>query len=107
MCRENNVYLLSLSVVSSILSSQKYTQVIYIYIMNIHAFLSIILFVVLFLSIVFWKPPFLFKKDGSIREFGIGKRQTTVVPIWLVVLIIAFLSYLTIHVGIQKNIFKF
>lgn len=66
--------------------------------MNLQAYASISLFVGLFLLISFSKPSFLFLPDGSIREFGIGKQKSTIIPIWFIVLILAFLSYLSVHV---------
>jgi hypothetical protein len=39
-------------------------------------------------------PHFLYNQDGSLREFGIGYKKKTVIPIWLVALILAILSYL-------------
>lgn len=55
---------------------------------------SIILFLVLFVFIFFIKPAFLFKKDGSIREFGIGYKNKTIFPIWLMSIILGVLCYL-------------
>ena len=55
---------------------------------------AILLFIVLFTLIQYAKPAFLYKRDGSIRQFGLGSKQKTVVPNWLVALLLAFLSYL-------------
>lgn len=57
---------------------------------------SIILFLFLFIIINYIKPNFLYNKDGSIRQFGLGKNRTSIVPIWLFGIIIAILSYLLI-----------
>lgn len=57
---------------------------------------SIILFLFLFVIINYIKPNFLYNKDGSIRQFGLGKNRTSIVPIWLFGIIIAILSYLLI-----------
>jgi len=43
-----------------------------------------------------YAPHFLYNQDGSLREFGLGYRKKTVVPIWLVALILAILSYLCV-----------
>ena len=56
--------------------------------------MAILLFIVLFTLIQYAKPAFLYKRDGSIRQFGLGSKQKTVVPNWLVALLLAFLSYL-------------
>jgi hypothetical protein len=34
--------------------------------------------------------------DGSFREFGVGYKNKTVIPIWVVSIIIAILCYLAI-----------
>ena len=55
---------------------------------------SIILFVILFGLVVYIKPSVVFRDNGSVREFGIGYKNKTIIPIWLVSIILAFLSYL-------------
>lgn len=74
--------------------------------MNYHASLSIIIFLILFLVITWFKPSFLFNLDGSVREFGIGRKQKTIIPLWLVILVLSFLSYLIIHILLQRNLIK-
>lgn len=58
--------------------------------------ISIILFVIMFGFIIMMKPTFLYNKDGSIREFGIGYKNKTILPIWLMSLILGILSYLIV-----------
>lgn len=53
---------------------------------------SLILYVILVLSLIYMKPKFLVKSDGTLKEFGTGKDKT-VVPFWLCVLLLAMLSY--------------
>lgn len=55
---------------------------------------SIVLFLIMFGAIQIIKPDFLYNKDGSIREFGVGYRNKTILPIWLLSLILGILSYL-------------
>lgn len=55
---------------------------------------SILIFIVLFSLIQYAKPAFLYKRDGSIRQFGLGSKHKTIIPNWLVALLLAFLSYL-------------
>ena len=57
---------------------------------------SIIVFVAIFLIIHNIKPSFLYKNDGSIRQFGVGYRNKTVLPLWLIVIVLSILSYLSI-----------
>jgi len=58
--------------------------------------IAIILFVVIFSIIQFMKPAFLFKSDGSLRVFGIGYKNKTILPIWLFSIILGILSYLAV-----------
>jgi uncharacterized membrane protein YozB (DUF420 family) len=55
---------------------------------------AIILFLIMFVSIQMMKPACLYNNDGSIREFGVGYRNKTILPIWLLSLILGILSYL-------------
>jgi uncharacterized membrane protein YozB (DUF420 family) len=55
---------------------------------------AIVLFLIIFIMIQFGKPGFLYKADGSIREFGVGYRNKTILPIWLLSIILGILCYL-------------
>ena len=55
---------------------------------------SISLFLILFLIIQYIKPGFLYNHDGSIRQFGIGYRNKTILPVWLLSIILGILCYL-------------
>lgn len=55
---------------------------------------SVILFVIVFGSIQLMKPACLYNKNGSIREFGIGYKNKTILPIWLLSLVLGLLCYL-------------
>lgn len=57
---------------------------------------SIILFIIIFTVIQWIKPPFLYNQNGSIREFGIGYKNKTIFPIWLLSLVLGILSYLAV-----------
>lgn len=59
-------------------------------------FVAITIFVTLFVAINYFKPLFLYNKDGSIREFGIGYKNKTILPIWLFSIILGILSYIGI-----------
>ncbi len=54
---------------------------------------SVSLFLLFFCIIVYLKPGFLFNKNGSIRNFGLGYKKKTVLPIWLVSIILSILAY--------------
>jgi len=55
---------------------------------------SIVLFLAIF-GIVQWiKPAFLYNRDGSVREFGVGYKNKTILPLWLFSILLGILSYL-------------
>jgi hypothetical protein len=57
---------------------------------------SIILFIIIFGIIQMMKPKCFYNKDGSLREFGIGYKNKTILPVWLLSLILGILSYLAV-----------
>jgi hypothetical protein len=57
---------------------------------------SIILFIVIFSIIQLIKPLFLYNSNGSIREFGIGYKNKTILPIWLLSIVLGILCYLVV-----------
>jgi hypothetical protein len=56
--------------------------------------ISIILFLFIFGVIQLSKPACFYNKDGSIREFGVGYKNKTILPIWLLSLVLGILCYL-------------
>jgi len=57
---------------------------------------TIFLFLVLFTLVHLLKPGLVYEKDGSFREFGVGYRHKTVIPIWVVSIVLAILSYVAV-----------
>ena len=57
---------------------------------------SIVIFIILYTLVLSFKPAFIFKKDGNLRNFGIGFRDKTVIPSWLLAIILAIISYLLV-----------
>jgi uncharacterized membrane protein YozB (DUF420 family) len=55
---------------------------------------AITLFIIIFAAVHVMKPACLYKQDGSIREFGVGTKNKTIMPIWLFSIILGILSYL-------------
>ena len=55
---------------------------------------SVVMFIIIFGTIQTMKPACLYNRDGSIREFGIGYRNKTIFPIWLLSLSLGILCYL-------------
>ena len=66
---------------------------------------SILLFLVLFGSISIMKPGFLYNTNGSLRTFGIGYRNKTIVPIWLISILLGILCYLFVLYYLSKHAF--
>jgi len=57
---------------------------------------AIVIFIVIYVIIIALKPGFMYNKDGSLRQFGVGYNTRTVLPIWLIVLIISIVSYFSV-----------
>jgi hypothetical protein len=55
---------------------------------------AIVLFVIIFWIVHTIKPVFLYKSDGSLREFGVGYKNKTILPVWLLSIILGILCYL-------------
>jgi hypothetical protein len=64
---------------------------------------AIILFLFIFGSIQMLKPTCFYNKDGSIRHFGVGYRNKTILPIWLLSIILGILCYLAVLVFISSS----
>ena len=56
--------------------------------------MSIFLFLIIFIIIQMFRPSFIYDNDGGFRQFGIFYKSKTVIPIWLVTIMVAILSYL-------------
>ncbi len=54
---------------------------------------SVLLFVAIYLIINHIKPAFLYTHEGTLRPFGLGYKNKTVIPLWLIAIISAILSY--------------
>ena len=57
---------------------------------------AIIIYLCLFALLNVLKPAFLYNIDGSLREFGIGLRKKTIIPVWLLSVFLAIVSYLAV-----------
>lgn len=57
---------------------------------------SIFVFMILFGVIQYAKPSIFYNTDGSIRKFGVGYKNKTILPIWLFAIVLAILSYVGI-----------
>lgn len=66
------------------------------FIRNNVTLIAIIIFFIIFVPLQIIKPGFLYNHDGSIREFGIGYKNKTIVPLWLFSIILGIFSYLLV-----------
>ncbi len=57
---------------------------------------AIILFVIIFGTIQLMKPNCFYNKNGSLRDFGVGYRNKTILPVWLLSIILGILCYLAV-----------
>jgi len=57
---------------------------------------AIVLFIIIFGIIQMMKPACFYNKDGSIREFGVGYRNKTILPIWLLSIVLGIVCYLAV-----------
>lgn len=55
---------------------------------------AILIFLFLFSIFHYLKPGISYNNEGGYRPFGLGFRNKTVVPIWVVAIILSILSYL-------------
>ena len=63
------------------------------FIKNNITLVAILIFVIVFGFIQIMKPSFLYKSDGSVRDFGIGYKNKTIMPVWLFSIFLGILSY--------------
>jgi len=66
------------------------------YIRDNQSLFAIILFLTIFGFIQMMKPAFLYNTDGSIREFGVGYKNKTILPIWLLSIVLGILCYVAV-----------
>jgi hypothetical protein len=54
----------------------------------------ILVYIVLYSLIVYIKPEIIYEnRTDSLREFGVGYKKTTVLPLWLTSILLAIISY--------------
>jgi len=58
---------------------------------------AILLYIIVFMLVQYMNPSFIYNQDGSLREFGVGYTSKTVLPIWLVAILLGILSYLFVY----------
>ena len=63
---------------------------------NNTSLVSIMLFLFVFIMMQIIKPSFLYNKDGSLRDFGVGYKNKTILPMWLLSILLGILSYVSV-----------
>ena len=62
---------------------------------NNKIFFAMLIFISSVSIIHILQPAIIYNKDGSFKNFGVGYKQFTVLPMWVFVIILAILSYMT------------
>ena len=62
---------------------------------------AVFLFLFSFTLFHWIKPSFAYQPNGAYRQFGVGYKHKTVIPIWVVAIIFSIMSYLIILSVIQ------
>lgn len=55
---------------------------------------AIMMFLFVFIMVHMLQPSFLYNRDGTLRTFGVGYRNKTILPLWLFSVILGILCYL-------------
>lgn len=69
----------------------------------------ILLYLIMYLVVILLKPNFIFDiENDTLRSFGVGYLNKTILPLWLVAILLAIISYfivIVINHIIYNNIF--
>jgi len=60
-------------------------------------YIAIVIFLSAFIVVHTIKPGFLYNDEGGFRPFGLGYSHKTVVPMWVIAIILAIFSYLAVN----------
>lgn len=63
---------------------------------NNNTLVSILIFLVIFTIVQMIRPKFLYKEDGTIRDFGVGYKNKTILPLWLFSIVLGILTYILV-----------
>lgn len=58
--------------------------------------LSLLVFLAMYSIVFYFKPNIIYNKKGSLRDFGVGYKNKTVIPMWVATILLSILSYLMI-----------
>jgi hypothetical protein len=57
---------------------------------------AILIYIILFGIVNLLTPAFMYNPDGSLKEFGVGFRKKTIIPIWLISIFLAIIAYFSV-----------
>jgi hypothetical protein len=66
------------------------------YIRKYKVAVAVFFFLILFSAVHLLKPGFIYNDEGGFRPFGLGYRHKTVIPIWVIAILLAIFSYLAV-----------
>ena len=58
--------------------------------------IAVFVFLILFGIVNAFRPSIIYNKDLSFRRFGIGYKNKTVIPIWMLSIVLAILVYVLV-----------
>jgi len=57
---------------------------------------TITIFICIYGMILYLKPGIIYNNDGSIRQFGLNSSKKTIIPMWLLSILMAIATYLLV-----------
>jgi hypothetical protein len=66
------------------------------YIRDNKIIIVVLIFLLAFFSLNYAKPAFMYNENGTTKQFGVGYKRRTVLPLWLIVIFLSILSYMFI-----------
>jgi hypothetical protein len=58
--------------------------------------ISIILFLMIYFIIQLDHPLFIYNINGSLKQFGVGYKNKTILPVWLLSIVLGILCYVAV-----------
>jgi hypothetical protein len=58
--------------------------------------ISIILFLIIYFIIQLDHPLFIYNVNGSLKQFGVGYKNKTILPVWLLSIVLGILCYIAV-----------
>jgi len=67
-----------------------------LFIKKYQTLMSIILFICIYFIIQYDKPLFIYNTNGTLKQFGVGYKKKTILPIWLLSIILGIICYMIV-----------